>query len=96
MLSAWCAEGFSPGEFWDQTVETWSAIMGGRRKMHEHANERMIASAWWSARLNRAETLEDLSKYLPRRPTPPSLEEIFAQWDALALSGYGVTVERLN
>lgn len=93
LLSAWAAEGFSPAEFWQQTAESWNAIMAGRSKFHEAQAERDLAVAWMSARFARADKLGPLDSYLKRQKAPPSLAETFAQWDALAAAGYAITVE---
>lgn len=91
MLSAWSAEGFSDDRFWQQTAETYEAIMQGRRLLRENEAEMLIAGAWWQARFAREETLHPVSHYLAKK-VPPTLEEQLAQWDALASSGYGVTI----
>lgn len=98
MLSAWSAEGFAPSEFWEQTPETWGAIMDGRRQLREHQSDMMIAQAWWAARFSRTDPLEPLSRYLARKAEKPtmSIDEALAQWDALEAAGYALKVERLN
>lgn len=96
LLSSWAAEGFSPGEFWEQTAESWSAIMAGREKYHQAMADRDTALAWLIERFARTENLEPLDRYLPKPKVPPTLEEVLAQWDALAAAGYGITVTDLT
>ena len=97
LLGTWCAEGFEPSSFWQQTDHTWAAIMRGRRAFHKAQEERDISLAWMMAALSRTEKLEKLEHDLPKKPKPKAtLAEELAKWEALASAGYGIKVERLN
>lgn len=96
-MTAWVSAGFAPSEFWEQTPDTFSAVMKGARKRIELDAEGALQMAHTQAgfsALAHHGKLEPLSKY---RPKPPeTLNEVMGKWAALEAAGYPIKIRGNN
>lgn len=53
LLKGWCAWGLAPSEFWEQTAESYRAIIAGRQQADQHELERGVILAWMGENMAR-------------------------------------------
>jgi hypothetical protein len=97
MLELWCGAGFAPDLFWDQTIATFNASMGGVAKRRQADVELAVAGAWWNNYFAREKRIGPLPKYLAklRGNAKQSASELAAGFKAMSARGLDVKVKRV-
>lgn len=95
----WCAAGFSPSDFWEQSVATYNAAMRGAIQKRRVDHELAMSSGWWTEYFRREQKrYGPLAKYLRKMRSKPAFEramELAVTFKSMAQRGLKIKVRKI-